>query len=77
MSSVGRRTLPSNPPDGEESGSREPRDPIRCPHCGSVDVELEAAFGGSLMSRQFYCRGCRTVFEWVKWEPDDPSAWLP
>lgn len=28
------------------------------------------------MSRQFYCRGCRTVFEWVKWEPGDPSAWL-
>lgn len=49
---------------------------MRCPHCGSIDVELESAFGGNLMSRQFYCRGCHTVFEWVKWEPDDPSGWL-
>jgi hypothetical protein len=38
---------------------------------------MESAFGGSLMSRQFYCRACRTVFEWVKWEPGDPSDWLP
>lgn len=37
---------------------------------------MEAAFGGSLMARQFYCRGCRTVFEWVKWESGDPSDWL-
>jgi len=50
---------------------------VRCPHCGSADVEVEAAFGGSLMSRQFYCRGCRTVFEWVKWEPGEPGGWLP
>ena len=68
------------------SPSRRPEDPgrsaerspsIHCPHCGSSDVELEAAFGGSLMSRQFYCRGCHTVFEWVKWEPGDPGSWLP
>ncbi|CAN5833255.1 hypothetical protein BH20GEM1_BH20GEM1_18520 [soil metagenome] len=49
---------------------------MRCPHCGSADVEVESPFGGSLMSRQFYCRGCRTVFEWIKWEPGDPSDWL-
>ena len=40
-------------------------------------ASLEAPFGGSLMSRQYYCRGCHTVFEWVKWGPDDPSGWLP
>jgi hypothetical protein len=41
-------------------------------------VELEAAFGGSLMTRQLYCRGCRTVFEQVKWDlPEDrPGSWL-
>ncbi|MGH7551056.1 MAG: hypothetical protein ACREMD_13200 [Gemmatimonadota bacterium] len=47
-----------------------------CPHCGSIDVELEAPFGSSLMTRQFYCKGCRTVFEWVRWEEDDPAGWL-
>ncbi|CAN5334847.1 hypothetical protein BH18GEM1_BH18GEM1_19720 [soil metagenome] len=29
------------------------------------------------MTRQFYCRGCRTVFEWIKWEAEDyPGRWL-
>lgn len=54
-----------------------PGSPITCPHCGSTDVEVEAAFGGSLMTRQYWCNGCRTVFEWVRWEPDDdPGSWL-
>jgi len=48
-----------------------------CPFCGSTDVELEAPFGGSLMTRQFYCRGCRTVFEHVKWIPEEEAGdWL-
>lgn len=50
---------------------------VLCPHCGSKDVTVEAAFGGSLMTRQYWCEGCRTVFEWVRWEPDDdPGGWL-
>lgn len=53
-----------------------PAHEVRCPHCGADDVELEAAFGGSLMSSQFYCRSCRTVFEWVKWESGGASDWL-
>jgi hypothetical protein len=28
------------------------------------------------MSRQYYCRDCRTVFEWVKWEPGGAADWL-
>jgi hypothetical protein len=64
---------PSRPP--EERGLPA-ESSVRCPHCDSSDVELEAAFGGSLMSRQYYCRSCRTVFEWIKWEPADPSGWL-
>ena len=59
----------------EEPG--KPAPPAACPHCGSTDVELEAAFGGSLMTRQLYCRGCRTVFEQVKWDAEDrPGSWL-
>lgn len=60
---------------GAAPGRRQPSPPV-CPHCGCTDVELEAEFGSSLMSRQFYCRGCRTVFEWVKWEADHPTDWL-
>lgn len=61
------------PPDR----AADPRPAVSCPHCGSVDVVVEAPFGGSLMTRQYWCRGCRTVFEWVRWEPqEDPGAWL-
>jgi len=29
------------------------------------------------MTRQFYCRGCRTVFEHVKWIPEEAAGdWL-
>ncbi|MFN2382647.1 MAG: hypothetical protein ABR559_00120 [Gemmatimonadota bacterium] len=62
---------PSRPPEAPQPT------PVACPHCGSLDVAVEALFGSSLMTRQFYCRGCRTVFEWVKWEAaDDPAGWL-
>jgi transposase-like protein len=47
-----------------------------CPHCGSTNVAVESEFGSTLMTRQFYCRGCRTVFEWVKGEGGDPAEWL-
>lgn len=58
-------------------GAGETAAPVACPHCGSDDVEVEAPFGGSLMTRQYWCRGCRTVFEWIRWEPDDdPGGWL-
>lgn len=66
---------PSSPPE-DRGRPAEPPPSIRCPHCASADVELEAPFGGSLMSRQYYCRACRTVFEWIKWEPGDPADWL-
>lgn len=69
---------PSRPPE-PESGADDASagDAVACPHCGSTDVEIEAPFGGSLMTSQYWCRGCRTVFERVRWEPDDdPGGWL-
>lgn len=72
---------PSRRPDADDDRENPPGGgpiaPILCPHCGSDEVEVEALFGGSLMTRQFYCHGCRTVFEWVRWEADpDPGSWL-
>ncbi len=62
---------PSRPPD------LDPTPTHACPHCGSHEVEMEASFGSSLMTQQYYCRGCRTVFEAVKWEAEsDPADWL-
>ncbi len=40
---------------------------IPCPFCGSKDTELMSLFGSSQLTSQYYCRGCRTAFERVKW----------
>lgn len=40
---------------------------IRCPFCGSEDSEQFSTFGSSLSLSQYYCNGCRTVFEAFKW----------
>ena len=37
-----------------------------CPFCGGNDTHLESAFGSVLSVAQYYCRNCRTVFEWIK-----------
>ena len=68
---------PSRPPDGA-GGRAVPADrPVACPHCGSTDVEVEAPFGSQLMTTQYWCRACRTVFERLKVDPDDdPGRWL-
>ena len=42
-------------------------DSVRCPHCGETDSEQFSAFGSAVSVSQFYCRSCRTVFEYFKW----------
>ncbi|HUP00839.1 MAG TPA: hypothetical protein VM737_04880 [Gemmatimonadota bacterium] len=75
--SPSRRPEPDPPDAGPpDAGPPDASPGITCPHCGSSDVELESAFGSSLMTGQYYCRGCRTVFERIKWEDDDPGDWL-
>ncbi|MFN2421772.1 MAG: hypothetical protein ABR527_10430 [Gemmatimonadota bacterium] len=67
-----QRAAGSRPSGADETGR-----PVACPHCGSTDVELEAAFGSQLMTSQYWCRGCRTVFEHLKIDPDEaPGGWL-
>jgi transposase-like protein len=39
----------------------------RCPFCESEDTELMSLFGSSPLTSQYYCRGCRSAFEQVKW----------
>lgn len=38
-----------------------------CPHCGGTDTEQQAAFGSAVSVSQYWCRSCRTVFEFFKW----------
>lgn len=68
------------PPDeGTGGGGRE--EPLeftalpaaaRCPFCGGRDTEQFSGFGSQISTSQYYCRRCRTVFEFMKWrDPED------
>ncbi|WIV68870.1 hypothetical protein [Natrialbaceae archaeon AArc-T1-2] len=48
-------------------------DEIECPFCGCPDTELTAPFGASLSDETFRCRGCNSVFNWLKWDGDRPE----
>jgi hypothetical protein len=55
-------------PDPPPGGGRPAADPaVACPFCGSRETEVFSLFGSSPLTSQHYCRGCRTVFERVKW----------
>ena len=42
-----------------------------CPFCEGMDTELVNPFGGQLSVAQYWCRRCRTGFEYIKWEDHD------
>jgi hypothetical protein len=54
------RTLPF---DARELGLPER---VACPFCGQAETELHAPFGSVLSVAAYWCRRCRTAFEWIK-----------
>lgn len=38
-----------------------------CPFCGGSETELHSPFGSALSVATYWCRRCRTAFEWIKW----------
>lgn len=40
---------------------------VACPFCDGAETEQFSAFGSAVSVGQYYCRDCRTVFEWMKW----------
>lgn len=46
---------------------------VACPFCASQDTCCENGFGTTHAYAQFFCRACRTPFEWIKWE-EQPSV---
>jgi len=38
-----------------------------CPFCGGADTELHSPFGSALSLATYWCRSCRTAYEWIKW----------
>lgn len=53
------------------SDAEDPR--VECPHCGSADVDKESAFGSEISKTQYYCNGCHTVFERIKYDGKQPG----
>ncbi len=45
-----------------------------CPFCGSQDVEQESAFGSEISKSQYYCNGCHTMFERLKYDGERPDT---
>lgn len=40
---------------------------LTCPFCESQAVERLTLFGSQLMTSQFRCHNCRSIFERVRW----------
>lgn len=38
-----------------------------CPFCDGRETHLVNPFGGQLSVAQYWCRTCRTAFEFIKW----------
>ncbi len=47
---------------------------VECPFCRGSDTHLVAPFGSVLSVAQYYCRRCRTMFEWVKRKSRSPDG---
>lgn len=56
---------------GSPEGYSLPRS-VKCPFCAGTDTQLETPFGSVLSVAQYYCRHCKTVFEWIKRDTDRP-----
>lgn len=59
-------------PEAEDYGLPER---VACPFCAGLETELHSPFGTALSVATYWCRACRTPFEWVKWRgPADQST---
>ncbi|SEH51493.1 MULTISPECIES: hypothetical protein [Halopenitus] len=47
---------------------------VGCPFCDSTDVEQESQFGSEISKSQYYCNGCHTVFERIKYDGKRPDT---
>ena len=41
---------------------------IVCPFCASACTEPTATYGSHMMTAQYYCRDCRSSFDWARLE---------
>ena len=55
----------------EEEEDRTLPESVASPFCSSAETEVFSPFGSVASVAQYYCRGCRTVFEYLKWGPGE------
>lgn len=63
--------LGGRPRQGRERENRGPDseelpEGIPCPFCDGTDTEPASHFGSLLMTAHYYCRGCRSTFDWAR-----------
>jgi hypothetical protein len=46
---------------------------VACPFCDGEQTELLSLFGTALSVATYWCRDCRTAFEWIKWDAAPPA----
>jgi hypothetical protein len=44
-----------------------------CCFCESENVTLISPFGTAQLVRQYYCRSCKSVFEFIRWQQKIPT----
>lgn len=71
LTEAGRKKLEAfgvAPPQATRCGaaSMPSLDGVACPHCHSVETDLESLFGPTLCRSIHYCRNCRQSFEHFK-----------
>jgi len=62
-----------HPPRADEMDSTLPAS-ATCPFCDGVETHLINPFGGQLSVAQYWCRSCRTAFEYIKWEDNEGTG---
>ncbi len=46
---------------------------VACAFCDSEETEPVSIYGCHMMTAQYQCRSCRSVFDWVRAEPLGPD----
>jgi hypothetical protein len=58
----------ARPPVGPSAADLDMPESVPCPFCGGEETELHSAFGPQLSVATYWCRPCRSPFEWLKWQ---------
>jgi hypothetical protein len=61
------RPPPKSTARPERPSPRALADGVQCPFCSRNETELVTPFGGQLSVAQYWCRVCRTGFDYLKW----------